>query len=639
MNLIFGQSSHQGSSDTAVARIKAFILEHHGGVPDFVHPPTAGFLAGDLRNNGKMVGRAYEDSSTLLFAGFFWGPLPSWTAGSPLDDPDVTALWLLRRYRTLGTAFLDGLSGHYGIAVLDSGTGTVHLAADPYGQRTLYVSTANGRLAFSSNLSTLGQLLGEDLLVDRGWEDFFLIYGFYPDDRTPFVGASALHAGQFLSWRNGRVSTRTITSAKATLPDNFVEATRERSLDTAVDLLYDSFMQALEEQTASAREAGVLLGGFDSALVAAGLQRLGKKVSTWSFHYDDARYNQPYTEDIAAFLGTRHEWVHITEQTLRAGLDRFAYLFNQPTNWPNYVIQTAVVCERMREAGLDFAYSGDGCDTVFLGYPGTWRRARVLQQVPSMPQWLSEALAAILARPLIERHVGHPWRVMLNLIRTASWSPHARGYLSFRILDEVSLRQLRSGSDPVQESELRDAAEALARPYAGLPSLRLAYLGKSCVSPNRNKMSGSSDLSGLPILSPYMHPGFKLLAQSLPEEFCRPQESTASKITGKYILMKMAEDKRLLPSEVIFQKKMAAVDAPVDAWYAGPMRGFMLDKMASLPFAASERYLESLLDPHLAEQLFQKYLLTDKVIKHAPSLLATYACFCGLASDKRRESR
>ena len=602
---------------------------NHQGCISFLQ--SGSLFAGELRS-GRVIGRASEGSCTLLFAGFFWNPLSGFGTSSPLDNPDAVASWLLKRYQTLGTGFLDGLPGNYGLAVLDSGD--VHLASDPYGQRTLYISVEGGQLTFSSNLSTLGMLLGPRLVVDRSWEDFFLIYGFHPYGKTPFSGVTALPPGQVLTWSDGIVAaTRTIAPISSGLPEGFGNASQDGALDAGVKVVYDGFMDALKEQSATAQEVGVLLGGFDSALVAAGLRRLGKKVSTWSFHYEDAHYNQPHTEELALFLDARHEWVHITEQTLRDGLDRFAHVFNQPTNWPNYVIQTVAVCERMKEAGLHVAYSGDGCDTVFLGYPGTWRRSQVLQKIPSMPKGCSRMLASLLAQPFIERHIGHPWRVLLNLVRTSSWQAQARGYLSFRILDEVSLRQLRAGEAPPQDQDLQFAVEALAAPHRDLSPLRLAYLGKARVSPNRNKMSGSADVSGLPILSPYLHPGFKHLAQNLPLEFLRPGKNTASRITGKYILMKMAENKRLLPASVIYQEKMAAVDAPVDAWYAGPMREFMLEKMRGLPFESNQKYLESLLTPHIAEQLFQRYLLTDKVIKHAPSLLVTYASFCDLVTS------
>src|SRR5690606_2466617 len=215
-------------------------------------------------------------------------------------------------------------------------------------------------------------------------------------------------------------------------------------------------------------------------------------------------------------------------------------------------------------------------------------------------------------------------RVFLNLFRTASWPQHMRKFLSFRLLDEVSPEQLRREQTPSARRPLRETVEELARPHADLPPLRLAYQGKSLVSPNKNKLNASSDVSGIPILSPYLHPTFKQLAQSIPEELCRPNERTASHVTGKYVLMKMAEEKRLLPKEVIYQRKVAAVDAPVDLWYAGPMRQFLHRQLKALPFRPDHRYVESLLDAHIAERLFQKYLLHDRIIKQAPSLLATY---------------
>lgn len=628
MNSIFG-STLPNDREKLIARIDEFVNTTHKIQAKFIGEAQSNVMVGYSRS-GAMVGIASREQCVLLLCGFFGRPLPDFGTGSPLDEPDATASWLLERYLQLGEKFLDELPGHYGIIVIDSCTNTVRLAADPYGQRTLYVHTNNNQLVFSSNIATLAQIVDRRLKLDRSWEDFFLIYGFFPGGRTVFQNTRSLAPGEMLSWCDGSIEVTKIPPIK---PNGPTTSSAKPTKELVIESLYQGFMQALEDQASGSNEAGVLLGGFDSALVAAGLHRLGKTVSTWSFHYEDAQYNQPHTEELAETLGIDHHWVHIKEDTIRDGINRFAYLFNQPTNWPNYVIQTAFVCEKMRDAGVEFAYSGDGCDTVFLGYPGTWRRAKLIQHLPSLPAWLTASLAEIFGRPFLERRIGHPWRVLLNLIRTSSWSTEARGFLSFRILDEVSLRQLRADAPPVQEQDLQSVSEMLAGPHSGLPPLRLAYLGKSLVSPNRNKMAGSSDVTGIPIQSPYLHPGFKALAQSLPEELLRPDASTESKVTGKYMLMKMAEEKELLPKSIIYQRKMAAVDAPIDAWYAGPMRNFMLDIMAGLPFDPNRAYLESLLEKHLAEQLFQKYLLTDKVIKHAPSLLSTYAAFCKLADS------
>jgi hypothetical protein len=199
-------------------------------------------------------------------------------------------------------------------------------------------------------------------------------------------------------------------------------------------------------------------------------------------------------------------------------------------------------------------------------------------------------------------------------------------------MDEVSVAQLRQGETPAQQYTPADVGRQLAASHRGLTGLRLAYMGKSAVSPNRNKMVGSSDRSGIALLSPYMHPGMKHLSLSLPEALCRPNQTTRSKVTGKYILMKMAEEKQLLPVEVIYQRKVAAVDGPIDSWYAGALRPLMLQLMEGLPFEHSRSYANTLLDEKLSETLFKRYMMTDKVISHAASLVATYATFTALVN-------
>ena len=631
MNLFFGKRTPGHAVDGGRTRVADYCGEHHGAKPVF-EKGDASLLLGHLRAGGKILGRANQDGCVLLFNGSFFDPFPGLAAGRALDGPDGVARVLVRRYLERGTTFLDGLAGYYSLLVADSRSNQIHLAADPYGQRAPVYHQHDGALVFASNVAAAATLI-DSLRIDRSWEDFFLIYGFYPHGHTPFAGLMAVPAGHLLTWTGETLIQRRISPYE---PGETTGLVIGASLAEATDVLHDAFMRSLEQQCGRNRDVGVLLGGFDSALVAAGLRRLGKNVSTWSFSYDEQKYNQPHVEDLAAFLGIEHHWVPITRSDLESGLDNFPYIFNQPTNWPNYVIQTALVCRHMRKAGVATAYSGDGCDTVFLGYPGTWRRAQVLGRVPSLPDWLARCAASMIARPYLERRIGHPYRVMLNLIRSSSWPRHVRGFLSFRLLDEISLKQLRGAQVPESPQNIRRTAEELASPYRHLTSLRLAYQGKSLVSPNKNKMNGSSDATGIPILSPYMHPAFRQLAQSIPEELCRPHEATASRITGKYVLMKMAEEKCLLPKEVIYQKKMAAVDAPIDRWYAGPMRDFMRRKMADLPFVPDMNYVDSLLAPHLAEQLFQKYLLTDRIIKQAPSLLATYAAFCRLADQASR---
>jgi hypothetical protein len=633
MNVLFGSATREGAPGLETAALRSIELEL-GIVPERVASEHGSelWVAGD---GGVILGHAADSGAHLLFLGTLHHPVPDWGPGAPVDDPQASARYLLERYRRLGREFLDGVVGQYAVVVRDPAQRSVLLCCDPLGHRTIYRygDPKGGRLLFATNLLTLTKLIGQELRCDRSLEDFFLMYGFFPRGRTPFGHVVALEKGTILHWQAGAVTTSPIRLANPWASRTDAAALARGDECAAIDALYEGFMQALRDQAPTTERVGVLLGGFDSALVAAGLQRLGKKVETFSFGYDDGQYNQPHVDTLQRLLGHEHHWVPLTRDLLADGLRSFCKYFNQPTNWPNYVIQTADICDRMRQRGIRFCFTGDGCDSVFMGYPGTYRRAVLFESLPTLPERLRTALTTALAQPTFDRKLGHPYRVALNMVRALGREMPARGFLSFRIMDEVSVAQLRQGETPPQEQPPEALGRELAAPHAGLPGLRLAYLGKAAVSPNRNKMVGSSDRSGIAILSPYMHPGMKQLSLSLPEELCRPNQDTPSKVTGKYILMRMAEEKQLLPRDVIYQPKVAAVDGPIDAWYAGPMRPLMLELMKGLPFEYSERYANSLLDEKMAERLFKKYAMTDKVISHAASLLVTYSRFTSLARE------
>ena len=155
---------------------------------------------------------------------------------------------------------------------------------------------------------------------------------------------------------------------------------------------------------------------------------------------------------------------------------------------------------------------------------------------------------------------------------------------------------------------------------------RKIYFGKSQISPNRNKLVSSMDVAGLMIESPYLHPALKAFAASLPDTALRPVGSESVK-EGKLLLMQLAESRELLPREIIFQPKFAAIKSPVDEWYAGTMRPFLLGMMRHLPFEANERYVRSLIQDLAVERFYKRYLSDDRVVGLAASLLATYASY------------
>ncbi len=543
-----------------------------------------------------------------------------------VDNVHALAELLLER-TSLGDALLDGLDGSF-ISVTGTRHGGFALAGDPSGNRAPYFSIENNELAFTNHPLVCARLLNKPQ-IDRGLEDFLLIYGFLPDGRTIYKGVHQLTPQTMLMFENGQCKHMPMNLAQQ---DTSYEEAPE-SEESLYDRLYDVLLGCMEDQLASTAEVGVLLGGFDSALVASLLCRLGKRVHTYSFHYADMQYNQPHTDTLSSYLGCKHSWINITPDVIATGLEQYAEHCVQPTNWLNYIIQTIHVCEHMRRDGIDYAYSGDGCDAVFLGYPGTYKRTRAFANLPQLPTGLIDILIRALNWPSLDRRIGHPYRVAMNLLRAMARPMPSRAFLTFRVMDEMTVKSLRKTNSVKQDETLESIVHRLAEPFTDLSIQRLGYAAKSLVSPNRTKLIASTDVTGVRVHTPYLHPTLRKFAATIPDHLLREQTQNALQDPGKICLSRMAAKHRLLPTEIIQQQKLAAIDSPIDNWFATELRPSLERAIKGLPFSTDTQHTNSLIETTAAEKFYKRYIGSTSVISDAISLLATYGAMAGALHD------
>jgi len=633
MNAIFGSVFPAGNTEPQQALKRQASLQFGTTVDDLFNRQKFGL--GAVTDNGAVLGSAHRDQVYLTLLGTLTGPVPNWDGAlSPLDNPNLTASHLIDLYLDQGLSFLDRIHGQYAIVIFDENTEQVFLAVDKAELRSLFYIYLDGQLIFSSNQYLLASSLKGRVDYNRSYEDFFLIYGFLPTEETFFQGVSSLKPGSILQW-DGKEEVRHDIRELDPWETSFAQTAWESlDEDQAIDVVYEAFMAALRDQCTDEKRVAVLLGGFDSALVAAALDRLGKEVETFTFCYEDDTYNQANIDTLQNFLGHKHHWVNITEEHLQKGLENYALDYNRPTNWPNYVIQTKLLCNEIRKRGMRFCYSGDGCDGVFLGYPAVHLRARLFSVPVKIPKFILTPILALAKIPLWERLGGHVFTVGLNILRSFSRPWPERGHLTLRIFDEIGIKRLRQGQQPPQALPLDSILSKLSSGLENLTPARLAYLGKGAISPNKVKIAGSSDSSGVAIHAPYMHAGMANFARGIPDALCRPDEESESRVTGKYILMRMAEKKGLLPHDCIYQEKFAAVDAPIDDWYEGPLKPGLLKLLNGLPFSFNSHYVEEMMRQKIIEKLYKKHLAPDQICSsHTISLLCTYASYTRALKD------
>ena len=635
MNLLFGKIS--GNEDTtSFDRLTAYIAKTYTNNIKNHALDNGNWKLASIGESSAIIGVVKEENYCLAYIGGLNGPFPNWPhSESPMDSPHTTAAYLLQHYKQKGCACFAEIYGQYAIIIYDNIKKTASLISDTSGLRTLFYTTKGNEILFCNNLATLAAST-DNVEINRGYEDFLLIYGFYPHGQTVYKDINMLAPGNILSW-----STETIESTELNPIDPWrakysKENIEKMSEPELVDACYDTFIRALEEQTASTKKTAVLLGGFDSALVASGLKKLGKEVETFSFYYENDEFNQPHTDTLAEYLDIKHSWVKITDNVIERGLQEYSSVFNFPTNWVNYVVQTEEVCKVMKARGFDYIYSGDGCDGVFMGYPRTHILAEIYSKIGTLPEYALRILLSVLKPNSIEKLLGRPYTIILNLVRGLGRTGAERGHLNFRIFDEISLARLRK--HPIEQLySVKSLTKELSSLVEGMSPDRRAYQGKALVSPNKSKMIGSSDSTGVIINSPYLHAGLKTFALNLPDSALRPSKNSTSDeehadMNGKYILCKMAEEKSLLPREIIYQKKISAVVGPIDSWYFGSIKQSIIDELRFLPFEYDMNYVNQLLTPKAIENLYKSKISSDTITTHDVSLLASYASFCKSSS-------
>jgi asparagine synthase (glutamine-hydrolysing) len=533
-------------------------------------------------------------------------------------DGDAVAAGVLDAYDREPLTILDRAPDDLVALVADDHAGTLTAGAGT-GNHRLFVAEIDGGVLVATQLAPLAQALGVDLAVDRSYEDFLLGFGFLPDGRTVYRDVRIFAAGNVRTLPDG--VTRAVAPRFYDVPD--VDGSDPRAVSAA---LHDTFFEALEEQAGARRRHAVLLGGFDSALVAAGLRRLGHDVDCYTFAFGDPQYEQRNVELVTSTIGAGMHWVQFTPELIGELLAQFDALINQPGAQPHYQLHTVHASRVIAADGFGHVFSGDGCDAAFLGYPMVNQRARAVARLGSVPAPVLRSVARLLGRPAVERRLGHVSRLARSLLGNIALDEPARGHLPTRYLDDIALARLRATPGPPQTETVDAIRIRLAEAVRGQDATRRAFHGNAMTGQSKAKVEGSVATSGVAQFSPFLHPAMKTLASRLPIEAFRPEGSKAG-AAGKAVLVAMAREHRLLPETVVAMPKQSPVDSPIDHWYAGPLRPLVDELLRGLPFAVDGDYIDELLSPKRAEEMFRRRVSLGHHAFQAIGLLCSYATF------------
>ncbi len=286
--------------------------------------------------------------------------------GEHFDSSSDTEV-LLRGLAREGRSFLSGLHGMYAFAWLGPDGRTLLLGRDHAGMKPLYYAQNGTRLAFASEVRTLGHLLGvlgESVRPNLRALAGFLSFGSVAEPETILEGVQALPAGSVLAIDVQRPGEARVQRFNEGLP-----APSATSVTA-------SLRAAVQRHLVSDRPVALFLsGGIDSGVLAIEAARAaGPRPAAISVTLgtqgseDEPRIVRALCErlDLTLHNVELSDW----KDRLRNVWDAFDQPCVDGTN-------TFIISSAARELGYPVALSGVGADEVFGGYPHLRWQARL----------------------------------------------------------------------------------------------------------------------------------------------------------------------------------------------------------------------------------------------------------------------
>jgi asparagine synthase (glutamine-hydrolysing) len=282
-------------------------------------------------------------------------------------------------YALFGEGFVEYLHGMFAIALYDGRTRELHLVTDRVGKKPVfYAETADGRLAFASELAPLVQHPAVDRQIDPDAVDQYLSYRVIPAPHTIYQHVRKLTPGTMLTVPvEGKPRLRRYWQFDFSQPEHGL--TTEQAAAEVDALLTAAVADRLESEVPL---GSMLSGGLDSSLVVAIASRMGlERLNTFSVGFDVAAFDESeHARTVARYCGTTHHSYRITAEDALAAIDPIVRHMGEPYAFPSAIASYHMF--RLARREVTVVLTGDGSDEIFCGY----NRYKILQRLPDVAE-------------------------------------------------------------------------------------------------------------------------------------------------------------------------------------------------------------------------------------------------------------
>jgi len=478
---------------------------------------------------------------------------------------------VLEAWRRWGPQCLRHLRGMFAFAVFDQTTGSLFLARDQFGIKPLHFLRRKDGVVFASELKALVNTFGSELHMLPQALVASMLYYWVPDQICSVKGVDKLQPGTWAEFRpDGTYRVESYWNVVE-------EATAAQGTPCDLkEVIEDSVNVHL---VADVPVSSFLSGGLDSSIVTVLAKQANPQIDAYTitFRAQDNRLEAMPDDAVYARKIAHRHGIMLHEIELQPDvvglLPRMVDILDEPTGDPA-AINTLLMSEAARAAGVKVLLSGMGADELFGGYRK--HVACVLAgRYRELPAFVHRSTNGVVERlPLTAAGRG---------LRYARW---AKRFVTFAELpEEAAFRrsyslyapaelaallspELHQDVDDVVEQHLhvyednllsdRVNRMCLADTRLFLPGLNLAYT-------DRASMAASTE-----VRVPFVDPMVFRAAFSL------SGKDKVSGRSGKVALKQAAE--AWLPKEIVHRPK-ASFSAPLRSWVTRDLREVIDDSL------------------------------------------------------------
>lgn len=498
------------------------------------------------------------------------------TGGAQSDSDTEVLLGLLIEY---DTKCLEWLHGFFAFSFLDTETGKMIIARDPFGKKPLLYHLTTDSFAFSSEMKSLlewnvPRKLNYSVLHQ------YLQLNYIPQPQSMIENVLKVKPGHFMILgKNGLENYQTFYTAKCK-PEQYGNLTYEEAKKELVTKM-DASVQ--ERMISDVPLGAFLSGGIDSSVIVALASKYTPKLNTFSVGYKDNKFfdETKYAELVAQKYNTNHHVFSLSNNDFLDNvfgvLDYIDEPFADSSALPVYILS------KNTRKHVTVALSGDGADEVFSGYnkhAAEWKMRQT--SLPKTLVKMGAPLWKILPHSRNNK-ITNLFRQLDRFAEGANLSAKER-YWRWAIFNTVAGASkllhpnvLRQVDFPLMETEKQAILSAIKSDDFNevlLTDVNLVLLSDMLVKVDMMSMANSIE-----VRSPFLDKRVVDFAFGLPSEY---------KIDGT-MKKKIVQDafRELLPAE-LYNRPKHGFEIPLLDWFRKELWGLINDDLLEKNFVAQQ---------------------------------------------------